>query len=165
MPSVILLGKELKTHPSWQAYSYAAIISHFNEAVEKNDIKLNPCAFLHDYRIEYLDQLTDNVYHDAINKAPVFIESDYEKLRHFIEKYIKYPSKKDLLFEIDNGKIKPSKMLIDALGNMLNNNKEFELLDEQRVVFELLYKEASKRMKDGKKKVFMLKEGLELAKA
>ncbi|HHU56180.1 MAG TPA: DUF2075 domain-containing protein [Acholeplasmataceae bacterium] len=159
MPSVILLGKELKTHPSWQAYSYAAIISHFNEAVEKNDIKLNPCAFLHDYRIEYLDQLTDNVYHDAINKAPVFIESDYEKLRHFIEKYIKYPSKKDLLFEIDNGKIKPSKMLIDALGNMLNNNKEFELLDEQRVVFELLYKEASKRMKDGKKKVFIVEGG------
>jgi len=159
MPSIIRLGKETRTHPSWQAYSYAATIKHFNEAVEMNNIEINSCAFLHDYKLEYLDELTDDIYREAIKKAPVFIESDYEKLRHFIEKYIKYPSKKDLLYEIDNGKIKPSKMLVEALGNMLNNNQEYILLDEQKNTFDRIYKDASKSMHDGKKKVFIVEGG------
>ncbi|MDD4070312.1 MAG: hypothetical protein PHF05_07660 [Candidatus Izemoplasmatales bacterium] len=114
MPYVINLGSQEHVHPSWQAYSYAATITHFNEAVEKQGINISPAAFLHNYKIEYLDQITDSIYNEALNLAPVFIESDYIKLRMFIEKYVKYPSKKDLLYEIENGKIKPSKMLVDA---------------------------------------------------
>ena len=34
-------------HPSQQAYSYAKLISNFNEAVRENDIGLIPCAYLH----------------------------------------------------------------------------------------------------------------------
>jgi len=140
MPNIVLLGNQEHVHPSWQAYSYAATIEHFNEAVEKNNIRITPSAFLHNYKAEYLNQITDDIYQEAIDLAPVFIETDYIKLQEFIKKYVKYPSKKDLLFEIEQGKIKPSKMLVDALGNMLNNNEEFILLDEQKVTLEYLYK-------------------------
>ncbi len=34
-------------HPSYQAYSYARIIENFNEDVYKRNIKLRPCAYLH----------------------------------------------------------------------------------------------------------------------
>jgi len=110
MSNVIDLGGQPHTHPSWQAYSYAAILEHFNDAIERNDITVTPLAFLHNYKMKYLDQIISPIYEDAIKLAPVFIEDDYDKLRKFIEKYIKYPSKKNLLFEIENGKIKPSKM-------------------------------------------------------
>lgn len=158
-PNVVMLGNREYTHPSWQAYSYAATISHFNEAVEKEDIGITPIAFLHDYKYQYLDLLTDDIYDEAIKLAPVFIEKDYEKLKKFIENYIKYPSKKDLLFEIENGKIKPSKMLVNALGNMLNNNEEFILIDEQKIVSEKLFKIAKSHQNVQDKKQVIIVEG------
>ena len=37
-------------HPSYQAYSYAKTIENFNETVQKNNISLYPCAFLHNFK-------------------------------------------------------------------------------------------------------------------
>lgn len=159
MPNIVYLGNQQRVHPSWQAYSYAATIKHFNEAVEKESIQIQPYTFLHNYKSKYLEELTDPIYSEAINLAPVFIENDYAKLRSFIEKYIKYPSKKNLLFEIENGKIKPSKMLADAIGRMLNNNEEFTLLDEQKVVFENLYEITTSKLSDTKKHVVIVEGG------
>ena len=159
MPNVIYLGGQEHVHPSWQAYSYAATITHFNEAVEINNIKISPAAFLHNYKSQYIDEITADIYKEALELAPVFIESDYVKLKNFIEKYIKYPSKKDLLYEIENGKIRPSKMLVDALAKMLNNNEEFVLLDEQKVILEYLYKLVTTNTKDNSKKVIIVEGG------
>lgn len=158
MLGVIMLGNQEHIHPSWQAFSYASTIKHFNEAVEKNNIQLHPCAFLHDYKAKYLDHLVAPIYSDAISAAPVFIETDYDKLRNFIQKYIKYPSKKNLLYEIENGKIRPSKMLVDALANMLNNNEEYVLIDEQKIVLEKLYKLVTEKNK-GRKRVIIVEGG------
>jgi len=159
MPNTIDLGGQPHTHPSWQAYSYSAILSHFNEAIEKNDIDIKPLAFLHNYKVEFLDELTSPIYEDALKLEPVFIENDYAKLRNFIETYIKYPSKKNLLFEIEHGKIKPTKMLVDALANMLNHNQEFILIDEQKIVSERLYNIAVKAQKDVQKHVVIVEGG------
>jgi DUF2075 family protein/DNA replication protein DnaC len=131
----------------------------FNEAVEINNIKISPTAFLHNYKKEYINEITADIYKDALELAPVFIESDYIKLKNFIEKYIKYPSKKDLLYEIENGKIRPSKMLVDALAKMLNNNEEFVLLDEQKVILEYLFKIASTNINNNSKKVIIVEGG------
>jgi len=158
-PNVVLLGTQEHTHPSWQAYSYAATIEHFNEAIQKEKIFLEPLAFLHNYKAEYIDELTDDIYKESIKLAPVFISSDYSKLRTFLEKYIKVPSKKDLLYEIENGKIKPTKLLVDVMGSMLNNNEEFILLDEQKVIFETLYQIVTKNQKDSQKHVVVVEGG------
>jgi len=36
-------------HPSYQAWTYAKLISEYNEEVEKENISLYPCAYLHNY--------------------------------------------------------------------------------------------------------------------
>ncbi len=158
-PNVVLLGTQEHTHPSWQAYSYAATIEHFNEAIEKENINLQSLAFLHNYKQKYINDLTDDIYKDSIKLAPVFISQDYGKLRDFIEKYIKVPSKKDLLYEIENGKIKPTKLLVDVMGSMLNNNEEFILLDEQKVISETLYQIVTRNQKDKRKHVVIVEGG------
>ena len=38
------------THPSYQAYSYAKTIENFNASVQDEDIGINPCAYLHNYK-------------------------------------------------------------------------------------------------------------------
>lgn len=35
--------------------------------------------------------------------------------------------------------IRPSKMLVDSLANVLSNNPEFVLIDEQNLIFDILY--------------------------
>ena len=34
-------------HPSYQAWSYSTLMSDLNEAIEKDEIRLTPCAYLH----------------------------------------------------------------------------------------------------------------------
>jgi DUF2075 family protein len=158
-PNVVLLGTQEYTHPSWQAYSYAATIEHFNEAVEKENITLQSLAFLHNYEEEYRDELINDTYKETINLSPVFISTEYSKLRRFIEQYVKVPSNKDLLYEIEQGKIKPTKLLVDVMGSMLNNNEEFILLDEQKVVSESLYRIATRNQRDSRKHVVIVEGG------
>ena len=67
-------------------------------------------------------------------QAPVYAKGDVERLRDFIKKHIKYGDKKEIIYLIDQGRIKPSKSLQDSLSNMLKGNQEFVMIDEQKVV-------------------------------
>ena len=40
-------GERELTHPSYQAWTYAALIHDFNETVREDSIALAPCAYLH----------------------------------------------------------------------------------------------------------------------
>lgn len=128
------------THPSYQAYSYAKIIENFNENVQNFDISLIPCAFLHNYKEENRSNIDNDFYKEAILSAPIFLNHDTPKLRDFIKHYVKNKSDIDLLVKIENGKIKPAKALQDALSSMIKGNKEFYLIDEQKVVYEKVKK-------------------------
>lgn len=122
------------THPSYQAWSYATLLQGFNEAVYTENIQLKPCAYLHNY-------MEDNVirnpfYAEYIEKAPLFLRSDAVKLREFIKRYVKYGDKTDIIYRIEDGKIRPSKMLADNMASMLKGNQEFIMIDDQKIVYE-----------------------------
>lgn len=148
------------SHPSYQVYSYYKVLTDFNESIQRNDIKLVPCTFLHNYEIkENNDPLTDVRYQMWIDKAPVFVKGDVEKLSSFISKYIKYGDGKQVLYDIDCGKIKPSKALQDSVASMLKGKEEFVMIDEQKVVFELAKDLAHKCMTDNMKRVLVVEGG------
>lgn len=123
------------THPSYQAWSYVSMIQDYNEDVRQYKIQLQPCAYLHNYRLHEDDDLTDDCYQYYTEKAPVFTRGDTDCLAQFISKYIK-KGNPDVLYHIENGKIIPSKSLQDSLTSMLKGNKEFTLIDDQKIVFE-----------------------------
>ena len=133
-------GVRAVTHPSYQAYSYTKIIESFNENVQHDSINLIPCAYLHNYKEEYRSNIDCDLYKDATSLAPVFLSLDTIKLRNFIKKYIRKKDNVDLLMQIENGKLKPAKALQDAVSSMLKGNKEFYLIDEQKVAYETVRK-------------------------
>lgn len=135
------------THPSYQAYSYAKIISNFNEDIDKDNISLYPCAYLHNYKEENRSHIDNDFYKNALELAPMFLKNDTKKFREFLKKYIVKKADEDLLFKIENGKLRPSKSLQDSLSNMLKGNKEFYLIDEQKVVYETVKKTVTKIIK------------------
>lgn len=144
------------SHPSYQAWSYAALLMNFNETIYTEDIQLKPCAFLHNYTPDA--NITDPFYDDYLKKAPVFLKNDQLKLREFIKSFVKYGDQKDLMFRIENGRIRPSKMLADSLVGLLKGNKEFIMIDEQKVVYETALHMA-RNAKKGQKQVLIVDGG------
>jgi DUF2075 family protein len=123
-------------HPSYQAWSYAALLEGFNEAVHEGGIGLKPCAYLHNY---FPDGVIDHPhYAPYIDKAPLFLRghAERERLRTFIKQHVKRGDNAELLFKIEQGRVRPSKMLADSMVQMLKGNREFVLIDEQKVVYE-----------------------------
>ena len=146
-------------HPSYQAWSYATTIEDYNETVQEKQIDLHPCAYLHNYLAVTPPTLLSDNYKYYLEKAPAFIKGDVGKLRDFINKYIKYGDDKETLYQIENGKIRPSKSLQDALSSMLQGNQEFVMIDDQKLVYETALDMARKSYRDGQKRVLVVKGG------
>lgn len=127
-------GIQETAHPSYQAYSYACLLNSFNAIIEQEDIRLHPCAYLHNYTQD--DVITNSFYQQYLNQAPVFLKSDAKKLIEFIKQFIKYGDNSNILYRIENGEIRPNKSLVDALSGMMKGNQEFVMIDDQKIVFE-----------------------------
>ena len=63
------------------------------------------------------------------------------------------------MVKIEHGKIRPSKQLQDSISGMLKGNKEFIMLDEQKVVYENILSLSTKCQKDGKKRTIIVEGG------
>lgn len=122
------------THPSYQAWSYAALIEDYNETVRSESISLVPCAYLHN--MKSAASINDPFYGDHTRRAPVFISPDAMRLSQFLKQHIRYGDSNDVMYRIEHGVIKPSKNLADALCSMMQGNAEFMMIDEQKVVYE-----------------------------
>lgn len=146
-------------HPSYQAYSYAKTIENFNESVQLSNINLHPCAYLHNYKEEYKDQIDNSLYEEVVKSAPLFLKQDTLDLRKFIKKYIKKPDDGSVLYKIENGRIKPSKVLQDSLASMIRGNEEFFMLDEQKVAFETINKLVSNALRKNEKYTVIVEGG------
>jgi DUF2075 family protein/SOS-response transcriptional repressor LexA len=130
----INMGERETTHPSYQAWTYAALLEDFNEAVQTQKISLNPCAYLHN--LESATVIRDDFYSECLLKAPVFIRSEAQKLSDFIKQFIRHGDSGKVMYEIDKGKIRPSKNLADRLLSMIQGNKEFIMIDDQKLAYE-----------------------------
>ena len=153
-------GLRETAHPSYQAWSYAALLKNFNETVEEDNIGLYPCAYLHNYDFDqFNDPLKDSIYDEYVEKAPLYGKRDALNLREFIKKYVKYGDSTNILYRVDSGRIRPSKKLQDTLAAMLEGNDYFVMIDEQKVAYELALDIVRKSYLDDKKRVLIVEGG------
>ena len=149
-------GMRETNHPSYQAWSYGALIEDYNETVRSESIQLVPCAYLHN--MKQGDAINDSFYEHHTSRAPVFISPDAMKLSGFLSKHIKYGDSNDIMYRIEHGVIKPSKNLADALESMMLGNAEFLMIDEQKLVYETAL-DLAYRTSNGKKQCLIVKGG------
>lgn len=153
-------GNRIVNHPSYQAFAYSTFIKNFSEQIQDNDIGVIPCAYLHNYEKQYVTEINDPVYSVWFEEAPFFIKTDVLKLREFIHKYIsRKASSGDLLYQIDHGRIKPSKALQDCIVSLMKGNEEFILLDDQVVAFDICRQQMQECLKDNKKRTLIIQGG------
>lgn len=135
-------------HPSYQAWTYAALLQDFNETIRDENIELIPCAYLHNCEQE--DVINHSSYSEHTSKAPSFLRNDTQRLQSFIKQYVKYGDANNIMYRIDNGKIKPSKNLADVLVSLMKGNAEFYMVDDQKLVFETVLSLADKAATNNK---------------
>ena len=149
-------GKSEVAHPSYQAWSYAYMLSNYNLTIQEQGVNICPCAYLHNYAPDGM--INGKLYEDYVAKAPVFLKNDAARLQDYILRYVRYCSPEDIIWKIDNGRLRPSKQLADSLTSMLKGNNEFVMLDDQKVVYEsAVY--LAKKAQGGKKQVLVVEGG------
>ena len=149
-------GKAETAHPSYQAWSYAYMLSNYNLTIQERGVEISPCAYLHNYVPDGM--INGQLYQDYVAKAPVFLKNDAARLQDYILRHIRYCSSEDIIWKIDKGKLRPSKQLADSLTSMLNGNDEFMMLDDQKVVYEsAVY--LAKKAQEGRKQVLIVEGG------
>jgi len=152
-------GEKEVNHPSYQASSYAKAISNCLVDVQNGNIRLQPCAYLHNYVIQDPDPLLDNIYKPCIDEAPIFTRCDGYKLSSFISDHIIYGDCLQTISMIEHGKLRPSRSLQDCIASMMDGNEEFIMIDEQNVAYEnIAYHMRSIRGRD-KKRTIIVKGG------
>ena len=103
----------------------------------KGGVGLRPCAYLHNYVDDgVIDDAHYAPYMEQGTAVPQGRRRKRERLRAFIKQHVKHGDNAELLYKIENGRIRPSKMLADSLVKMLKGNREFVLVDDQKVVYE-----------------------------
>lgn len=152
-------GEREVSHPSYQAWTYVSLLSAFNEAVHAGGIALQPCAYLHNYVRD--GQLDDPFYGTHLREAPLFFSGEPERqaLRGFIRKRVRAGDRGETISRIEHGRIRPSKMLADSIAGMLDGNREFVLIDDQKVVYEQALALAEKARQGGPKQVLLVEGG------
>lgn len=154
-------GIRTVTHPSYQVWSYTKLLQESNTYVQDHQTELSPCAYLHNYMPppSGKDPLLTSCHAEQLLQAPVFRMTEARALREFIHKHIVYGDQLVSLKHVDEGLLRPSKLLQDCLSSMLHNNQEFIMIDDQKVIYEKVLSAMRQSQKDHKKRVIIAKGG------
>lgn len=156
-----LIGsKEINSlHPSYQVLSYKELMQNYNVNIDINKVNIIPLVYLHNYDLRSDDDILNKKFAPYYKKALMFGKNDIDELKSYIHDNIKFGDSLDVMQMIDNSEIKPTKKLLDVIGNVLETKKEFLLLDEQKVIMEEISKYAYMSFTDNKKRVMIIKGG------
>ena len=149
-------GEREGPHPSYQAWSYAMFLQDFNGAVQDAAMNLQPCAYLHNHPRD--GEIDNEHYREHIERAPLFLKREQAKLQAFIRQHVKFGDRKNALYAIEHGRIRPSKLLMESVAGLLQGKPEFTLIDDQKVVHEAIL-EAAARARTGTRKQVVIVQG------
>ena len=155
-----LKSHEPVPHPSYQAFSYKSLILDYCDDTTVSYKTIMPCAYLHNLGEKFRPIIEDALFAEWTSEAPVFLQQDVLKMRNFIKKYIRLKANDgSLLYKIEEGRLKPTKSLQDALDSMLCGNEEFHMIDEQVVAYDKIMRAIKESQKDDKKHVIIITGG------
>lgn len=152
-------GERVLQHPCCQVYNYTKLLENINEEISDKGIQLHPACYLHNFKAECCNEIKDKRYEFYIKQVPLFLSHDAIKLREFFKKNLKKKPDENIFEVIDQGKLKPSKSLQDAILPMLEGKKEFYMIDEQQVAYSTILKTVREALKEEKKCTIIVQGG------
>jgi DUF2075 family protein len=148
-------------HPSAQVGQYATYLEDVHTAFYEppGPVKLSACAYLHNYRFVSDEILLTKKFSRILDNYPLFSMDDVDPLSDFLRTRLQGGSGMDVLGRIEDGEYRPSKKLMEHVGNVIKGKPEYILLDEQLVAYDRVMASAKKGMGDRRKTVIIIKGG------
>lgn len=160
--STWLNGSERDTlHPSAQVGQYHQYLAENHTAFYDgtSPIKLNSCAYLHNYHAEDDDHLFAPSFQPLIEQYPSFTADDVAKLKEFLLTRLDGGDGLSVLQRIEESRYRPSKKLMQHVSNVIRGSREYVLLDEQYVVYNKVLACAREGFINRRKTVLIVKGG------
>lgn len=156
----IFSNKEQKSlHPSYQACCYAELLLNYNHFVEEENVQIIPLIYLHNYSLSEHDDLFLSKFKKYYMKAPIYGKNEVKELKAVIDDAIRFGDDALIINKIDQSDSKPNKKLLDAIEEMIQNKREYTLLDEQKVIAETIKNQVKNSFASNKKSVIIVKGG------
>ena len=162
-------------HPSVQVGNYLYYLQDNNTAFYEGEqpVSLSACSYLHNYNFTQQDILKDPRFEKAINRFPVYASEDRAELSAFISNRVSKGEGMEVLTEIENSKLRPSKKLLKQVSTVIKqklkgelklfgNGKskgDYILLDEQLVVYDTVMSVVRKGLEHRQKHAIIVKGG------
>ena len=154
-------GEREVLHPSAQVGQYKMFLQDGHSAFYEGDspVSLFACSYLHNYSFVSDDVLLSPKFASLIEEFPLFSADDVDPLKDYLSTKLNRGLGIDVLRRIEEGQYRPSKKLMDHVGNMIKGNPEYILLDEQLVVYDKVMACAKTGFHDKQKRLIIIKGG------
>jgi len=148
-------------HPSVQVRQYQMYLQDthtaFNDDTEP--ITLEACTYLHNYNYYADDVIFANKFNDVLKDCPLFTADNVDDLKDYLYGRLMKGDGLRILKQIEESRYRPSKKLMDHVGNIIKGKTEYILLDEQLIVYDTVLSCAKKGFHDKQKAVIIIKGG------
>jgi len=148
-------------HPSVQVGRYRSYLQDTHTAFYEgeNPVGLSACAYLHNYGRTVGDPIFSNKFEKHLNENPIFTMDDLPTLEEFLARGLEKGKGMEVLQRVEKSRYRPSRKLMDHVGNTIRGKSEYILLDEQLVVYDKVLATANQGFHDQKKTVLVVKGG------
>lgn len=148
-------------HPAVQVGQYKSYLKelHTEFDEERAGIHLEACSYLHNYSYSESDHLFAKKFEKIINENPLFTADDFYKLVSYLVSRLSKGGGADILTRIESGRYRPTKKLMEHVGEVIHGNPQYTLLDEQQVVYDRVLASTKNGFIDKQKTVIIVKGG------
>lgn len=148
-------------HPSAQVLGYKMYLKDNHTAFYEgeNPVELNACSYLHNYHYYSGDVIFADKFANIIEECPIFTGDDFDEISNYLLENLKEGEGIEVLSRIEQSRLRPSKKLMDHVGNVVKGKLEYILLDEQQVVYDTVFALVKMGFHDKQKNVFIVKGG------
>lgn len=148
-------------HPSAQANQYRMYLQDNHTAFYDgvDPVVLSSCSYLHNYRYVPSDPLLDPRFRDLLGICPLFSKDEVSRIKDFLIKRLRSGEGLEVLRRVEESKYRPSRKLMEHVGNIIKGNSEYILLDDQLVVYDKIMAWAKNGFHDRRKAAIIVKGG------
>jgi len=148
-------------HPSAQVGRYRMYLSDTHTAFHEGDnpVSLAACAYLHNYPHDPGDVLYDPKFDGVLKSDPIFTMDEAPALMGFLQERLCAGEGMEVLKRVEESRYRPSRKLMDHVGQVINGNSRYVLLDEQVVAYDKVRALAEKGFHDRRKTAIIIKGG------
>jgi DUF2075 family protein len=154
-------GQREVLHPSAQVRQYQWYLQDSHTAFHEGDapVGVKSCSYLHNYLPADCDFLYSSRFEKMLREFPAFSADQVPALTSYLKHSLEAGDGLRVLARIEESRYRPSKKLMDHVGNVVKGKHEYVLLDEQLVAYEKVFACAQEGFGDRRKSVIIIRGG------